>query len=91
MNEALTTPAGPAAPGGATRPGETARARRNRAAAERRAALLRKLREEQGIATAEFSIVTLAAVGFAGLLVAILGSGEVRGMLVGLIRQAIGG
>lgn len=91
MNEALTTPAGPAAPGGATRPGETARARRNRATAERRAALLRKLREEQGIATAEFSIVTLAAVGFAGLLVAILGSGEVRGMLVGLIRQAIGG
>lgn len=91
MNEALTTPAGPAVEGGSVRPGETARTRRNRAASERRAALLRKVREEQGIATAEFSIVTLAAVGFAGLLVAILGSGEVRGMLVGLIRQAIGG
>lgn len=47
--------------------------------------------QEDGIATAEFSIVTLAAVGFAGLLVTILGSGEVKGMLVGLIRQAIGG
>ncbi|RII43782.1 DUF4244 domain-containing protein [Galactobacter valiniphilus] len=51
----------------------------------------RRLRGEAGIATAEFSIVTLAAVGFAGLLVTILGSGEVRGMLMNLIRQAIGG
>lgn len=51
----------------------------------------RRLRGEAGIATAEFSVVTLAAVGFAGLLVTILGSGEVRGMLMGLIRQAIGG
>jgi hypothetical protein len=50
-----------------------------------------RFRGEDGIATAEFSIVTLAAVGFAGLLVAILGSGEVRGMLMNLIRQAIGG
>ena len=49
------------------------------------------MRGEMGIATAEFSIVALAAVGFAGLLVAILGSGEVRTMLLGLVRQAIGG
>lgn len=50
-----------------------------------------RLRGEQGIATAEFSIVTLGAVGFAGLLVAILGGGEVKSMLLGLITKAIGG
>ncbi|APF41922.1 DUF4244 domain-containing protein [Neomicrococcus aestuarii] len=46
---------------------------------------------EEGIATAEFSIVTLAAVGFAGLLVTILASGEVREMLLGMVRNALGG
>ena len=44
---------------------------------------------EDGIATAEFAIVTLAAVGFAGLLVTILGSGDVRELLMGLVRQAL--
>lgn len=46
---------------------------------------------EEGIATAEFSIVTLAAVGFAGLLVTILASGEVRELLLGMVRNALGG
>lgn len=46
---------------------------------------------DEGIATAEFSIVTLAAVGFAGLLVAILSGGEVKGLLLGLVRNALGG
>lgn len=46
---------------------------------------------EDGIATAEFSIVTLAAVGFAGLLVTILASGEVRELLLGMVRNALGG
>ncbi len=45
---------------------------------------------EAGIATAEFSIVTLAAVGFAGLLVTILSGGQVKGMLMGLISKALG-
>lgn len=45
--------------------------------------------EEDGSTTAEFAIVTLAAVAFAGLLVSILSSGDVRGMLMGLIRQAL--
>ncbi|GAA2546858.1 hypothetical protein HD598_002013 [Neomicrococcus aestuarii] len=49
------------------------------------------LSAEEGIATAEFSIVTLAAVGFAGLLVTILASGEVREMLLGMVRSALGG
>lgn len=45
--------------------------------------------DEDGIATAEFAIVALAAVGFAGLLVSILSSGDVRELLMGLVRQAL--
>lgn len=52
-----------------------------------------KLREhiedEQGSTTAEFAMVTLAAVAFAGLLISILSSGDVRGMLMGLISKAL--
>lgn len=47
------------------------------------------LRSERGAATAEYAITTLAAVGFAGLLVVVLRSGEVRGMLTDLIRSAL--
>ncbi|MFL4479608.1 DUF4244 domain-containing protein [Paeniglutamicibacter sp. ORCA_105] len=47
------------------------------------------LNDEEGSTTAEFAIVTLAAVAFAGLLVSILSSGDVRGLLMGLIRQAL--
>ncbi|EMQ98886.1 DUF4244 domain-containing protein [Paeniglutamicibacter gangotriensis] len=47
------------------------------------------LADEAGSTTAEFAIVTLAAVAFAGLLVSILSSGDVRGMLMSLIRQAL--
>jgi hypothetical protein len=41
------------------------------------------------MATAEYAIVLLAAVGFATLLVAILSSGEVREMLLSLVRGAL--
>ena len=44
---------------------------------------------EEGASTAEYGIVMLAAVGFAGLLVAILKSDEVREMLLGVIRNAL--
>ncbi|MFJ6028202.1 DUF4244 domain-containing protein [Pseudarthrobacter sp. NPDC092424] len=44
---------------------------------------------EAGMATAEYAIATLAAVGFAGLLVFILRSEEVRGFLLTLIRTAL--
>jgi hypothetical protein len=44
---------------------------------------------EAGMATAEYAITTLAAVGFAGLLVFILRSDEVRGFLLNLIRTAL--
>lgn len=45
--------------------------------------------DDHGAATAEYAIATLAAVGFAGLLVVILRSDEVRGMLVDLVRGAL--
>ena len=44
---------------------------------------------EGGMATAEYAIATLAAVGFAGLLVVILKSDEVRGFLLNIIRTAL--
>ncbi|HET9654030.1 MAG TPA: DUF4244 domain-containing protein [Kineosporiaceae bacterium] len=41
------------------------------------------------MATAEYAIATLAACGFAGLLLALLRSSEVRDLLFGLIRRAL--
>jgi hypothetical protein len=52
-------------------------------------ATLRALGREAGMATAEYAIATLAAVGFAGLLVVILKSDEVRGFLLNIIRTAL--
>ena len=44
---------------------------------------------EAGATTAEYGIVMLAAVGFAGLLVVILKSEEVRSLLMGIIQNAL--
>jgi Protein of unknown function (DUF4244) len=52
---------------------------------------LRRRATEVGMATAEYAVVTLAACGFAGLLVAILHSDTVRGLLLGIIRRALAG
>lgn len=52
--------------------------------------LVHRLRDDRGAATAEYAIVILAAVGFAGLLVAILRSGEVQQLLTDLVRHALG-
>ena len=41
------------------------------------------------MATAEYAMATLAACGFAGLLIAILRSAEVKQLLLGVIRQAL--
>ena len=46
-------------------------------------------RDEEGASTAEYAIVTLAAVAFAGLLVAVLRSDGVRGMLSDIIERAL--
>nr|WP_157000005.1 DUF4244 domain-containing protein [Agromyces terreus] len=44
---------------------------------------------ERGAATAEYAVATMAAVGFAGLLVVILRGEEVRGILTDLVRNAL--
>ena len=49
----------------------------------------RRAADDAGMATAEYAIATLAACGFAGLLVAILSGGQVRGLLLGIIRRAL--
>ncbi len=51
--------------------------------------MLRRLADDEGAATAEYVIATMAAVGFAGLLVVILGSDEVREMLTDMVRRAL--
>ena len=51
--------------------------------------LTRLFGSETGMATAEYAIATLAAVGFAGILVFIMRSDEVRGFLLNLIRTAL--
>ena len=47
------------------------------------------LRDESGAATAEYAIATLAAVGFAGLLVVILRGDDIKGMLTDIIHRAL--
>ncbi len=45
--------------------------------------------DEEGAVTAEYAIATIAAVGFAALLVVVLRSDEVRGLLLGLVTRAL--
>lgn len=54
-----------------------------------RTAWRRRLASDSGAATAEYAIATMAAVGFAGLLVLILRSDEVRSILTDIVRQAL--
>jgi Flp pilus assembly pilin Flp len=51
--------------------------------------LARLTRQDEGAATAEYAITIMAAVGFAGLLVIIMKSEQVRGILEGLIENAL--
>ena len=51
--------------------------------------LKRIIEEETGAATAEYAIATMAAVGFAGLLVVIMRSDEVRTILFDLVKSAL--
>lgn len=51
--------------------------------------MLQRIVVEDGASTAEYVIIMLAAVGFAGLLLGILRSEEVKAMLLELIRGAI--
>lgn len=45
--------------------------------------------DDTGAATAEYAIATMAAVAFAGLLVVIMRSDEVREILTDLVRRAL--
>lgn len=56
---------------------------------ERKPGAVQREEREAGMATAEYAIATLAAVAFAALLVAVLSSGDVRELLMSLIRAAL--
>lgn len=60
-------------------------------ACRRRAGAAGDSARDAGMATAEYAIATLAAVGFAGVLVVVLKGNEVKGLLSGIVRQALGG
>lgn len=47
-------------------------------------------RDESGAVTAEYAIVIMAGVAFAGILVAIIRSDAIRTILVGLVENALG-
>lgn len=84
MNHRLTTTAG--------RTTWAARARRRAEPARRAVAAVVRGDErprDAGMATAEYAIVMIAAVGFAGLLIVILSSAEVREALTQLVRDAL--
>lgn len=49
-----------------------------------------KKRSDAGMNTAEYAIGTLAAVAFAGLLLAVLTSDTVKAALAGVITRALG-
>ena len=48
------------------------------------------IKSDQGAITAEYAIATMAAVAFAGLLVIVLRSDEVRQLLFQLVVSALG-
>lgn len=47
--------------------------------------------DDRGMATVEYAMVTVAAAAFAGVLVALIRSDEVRELLAGVLRGAFGG
>jgi len=49
----------------------------------------RRAGHDAGMATAEYAIATLAACGFAALLLTLLRSGEMKSLLVGIIKRAL--
>lgn len=51
--------------------------------------LVARWSDDRGAATAEYAIATMAAVGFASLLVVIMQSDEVRGILTDMVRTAL--
>jgi hypothetical protein len=92
----MTVPALPAPLNRRRPPSASPRPPADRRAPARPKALVRALRarvgvgrSDAGMATAEYAIVTIAAVAFGGLLITILSGSEVRSALLGLIRGAL--
>jgi hypothetical protein len=52
-------------------------------------ALLRGLRDDDGMNTAEYAVGTLAAVAFAGILLKVLTSDRVQAALTALVERAL--
>jgi hypothetical protein len=52
-------------------------------------ALLRQLRADDGMNTAEYAVGTLAAVAFAGILLKVLTSDRVQAALTALVERAL--
>ena len=50
-----------------------------------------KDRDESGMATVEYALVTVAAAAFAAVLIAVIKSPEVRSALASLVGQALSG
>lgn len=46
--------------------------------------------DDEGMATTEYALVTVAAAAFAGVLIALVRSDEVRELLAGILRSAFG-
>ncbi len=63
--------------------------RRLRRWQDRARARLRSGLRDAGMTTAEYAIGTLAACGFAALLVTILRGSAVRGLLLGIVQKAL--
>ena len=55
----------------------------------KRKTLRMPLMRDDGAATASYAIATMAAVAFAGLLVVIMRSPEVKAILLGLVKTAL--
>jgi hypothetical protein len=50
----------------------------------------RRHTDDSGMATTEYALVTVAAAGFAGVLVVLLKSEQVRELLLGIVTSALG-
>jgi len=46
---------------------------------------------DDGMATVEYAMVTVAAAAFAGVLIVLIKSAAVRDLLMGIIKSALGG
>lgn len=62
----------------------------SQALAPRRRAVITTLRDDRGATTAEYAITTLAACGFAAILVIVLKSDPIRKLITGIITSALG-